>query len=218
MEQIVVQTKNSLTPLMVCVYLAPAMPIYLQKFNNKIHEKCTYCSCCYLFSYWESWRLFLFILIIENTETQSDLGFPQGHKAMKHRTRVRCRFCDSEKHRQTDLESAKSPCYFQGSFETIIYYSILKTVNSWCSSLDRVSCLPHWCVSGGGGPDIWEKECCLVESSVGWSWTEKAEILAFAVKEEKQKQKQTKNQLVKPQAWAYQRLAFNKIPNISKSQ
>ena len=48
-EQIVVQIKNSSTLLMVCVYLAPAMPIYLQKFNNKIYEKCSYSSHCICF-------------------------------------------------------------------------------------------------------------------------------------------------------------------------
>lgn len=39
-EQIVVQTKHSLMPLMVSIYWAPAMSIYLQRFNNKVHEKC----------------------------------------------------------------------------------------------------------------------------------------------------------------------------------
>lgn len=37
-EQIVVQTKHSLMPLMVSIYLAPAMSIYLQRFDNKVYE------------------------------------------------------------------------------------------------------------------------------------------------------------------------------------
>lgn len=37
-EQIVVQTKHSLMPLMVSIYWAPAISIYLQRFNNKVYE------------------------------------------------------------------------------------------------------------------------------------------------------------------------------------
>lgn len=83
-EQIVVQTKNSLMPLMASIYWAPARPVYLQRLNNKIYEKCRYdYCCCRLFSSQDSWRVAVFIPVVEKTQAQCDVWLAQGHEAGK---------------------------------------------------------------------------------------------------------------------------------------
>lgn len=72
-EQIVVQTKHSLTPLMVSIYRAPTMSTYLWRFYNDVYEKCMYHCYCYV---QQLWRVVIFISMIEKT-------LAQGHKAGK---------------------------------------------------------------------------------------------------------------------------------------
>lgn len=149
--------------------------------------------------------------MIEKIELRVTCDLLKVTKLLNSRTKVRCRFYDSEKHRQINLELAKRPHCFPGSFETGICYSV---VNSWYSSLERASSLfvnPLVCVCVLG-------VSCYLEngSSVGVVLHRESRNSNFCC--QGKKKRYNKNKLVNPNPHMCHGLIFNKIPNISKPQ
>lgn len=72
-EQVIVEQED-LAPFMISIDWALVMPISLQKFNNKIFEKCIYhCSGCYLLLSQASGWAVIFIPTVQQTQAQCDV-------------------------------------------------------------------------------------------------------------------------------------------------